>query len=88
MTKEDNTNDISVSENHHNIIMPNSVGITESGLWNMFIHNDTGNKLYKPRDPDDFNKYYHEHKRTSYANYVVKPLLSKHSNITKLINAD
>ena len=44
MTKEDNNNDIIVTENHNNIIMPNSVGITESGLWNICLTKDTGNQ--------------------------------------------
>ena len=28
----------------------------------MLLNKDTGNKIYKPRDPDYFNNYYHEHK--------------------------
>ena len=63
MTTKDNHNDIIVAENHNNIIMPNSVGITESGLWNILLNKDTGNKIYKPRDPDYFNNYYHENKK-------------------------
>ena len=50
MTNEDNTNDIIVAESHNTIIMPKSIGITESGLWNMFLNKDTGKKIYKPRD--------------------------------------
>ena len=49
MTNEDNTNDIIVAENHNTIITPEPIGITESGLWNMFLNNDTGKKIYKPR---------------------------------------
>ena len=35
MTSEDNNHDIIVTETHNNIIMPNSIGITESGVWNI-----------------------------------------------------
>ena len=33
MTTKDNNNDTIVAENHNNIIVSNSVGVTESGIW-------------------------------------------------------
>ena len=77
MTKVNNNNDIIVAENHNNIIIPNSVGITESGLWNIFLSKDTGKKIYKPRDPDYFNKYYHEHKKEIVCDICGKTVLKK-----------
>ena len=38
MSENDNNNNIIVSENYNNIIMPNSIGITESGLWNIYLN--------------------------------------------------
>ena len=78
MTKEDNTKDSIVAENHNNIIMPNLIGITESGLWNMFLNKDKGNKICKPRDPGYFNKYYHEHKQDIVCDVCGKTILKQH----------
>ena len=55
MTTDDINDEISVAENHTNTIIPNSVGITESGLWNIFLNTDTGRQTYKPRDPNYFH---------------------------------
>ena len=75
MTTKDNNNNIIVAENHNNIIMPNSIGITESGLWNIYINQDTGKKFYKPRDPNYHNKYYHENKKEIVCDICGKTVL-------------
>ena len=75
MTTDDINTEISVAENHTNTIMPNSVGITESGLWNIFLNTDTGRQTYKPRDPNYFHTYYHEHTKEIICNTRGKTIL-------------
>ena len=77
MTKEDNNNDIIVADNQTSISMPNSVGITESGLCNRFLNKDTGNKMYKPRDLGYFNKYYRENNKELVCDICGKTMLQK-----------
>ena len=57
--------------------MPNSVGITESGLWNICLNKDTGAKKYKSRDPDQFNRYYHGNKKEILCELYGKTILKK-----------
>jgi 1,4-alpha-glucan branching enzyme len=53
-----------VSEkNNNNIINSKSTGVTESGLWNIFINNETGKQTYKPTDVNYFNNRYHANKK-------------------------
>jgi L-ascorbate metabolism protein UlaG (beta-lactamase superfamily) len=59
MTTDNNNNDIIVAAKSNNIIVSKPIGITESGLWNIFVNEETGKKTYKPTDAHYFNKYYH-----------------------------
>ena len=45
MTAVNNNNDIIVSENNINTIISETIGITESGKWNIFITKILVNKL-------------------------------------------
>jgi hypothetical protein len=63
MTKDNNNNDIIVVENPNNIIISKSIGITESGIWNIFVNEKTGKKTYRPTDVNYYNTYYHATKK-------------------------
>jgi hypothetical protein len=50
MATDTNNNDTSVAEKPNNISISKSIGITESGVWNIFGNEETGKQTYKPTD--------------------------------------
>jgi hypothetical protein len=86
MTMDNNNNDIIVADKPNNIINSKSIGITESGLWNIFVNEETGQKTYKPTDATYFNKYYHASKKEITCDICGKTIMKKiaqHKKTTK-----
>jgi hypothetical protein len=77
MVSVENNNNIIVSEKPNNIINSKSMGITESGLWNIFINNETGKKTYRPTDVNYFNNHYHANKKEIICDICGKSSLNK-----------
>ena len=57
-------NDIIVSENHNNIIVPKIKFPNDSGKSYVFVYSETTGKLFsKPIDPKYYNDYYRKTKK-------------------------
>ena len=84
METVNNNNDIVVSENHNNTIVPKLKVLSDSGESYLFFHSETtGKKLSKPIDPNYYNDYYNKTKKEITCDICGKTNLKKLIQHTK-----